>query len=181
MQREDGFTLIEVLSAIMLMFILLTLSASSMRSYWLNQSLDGAQGTMRSQMRQLQERSVSESHPTVYGMRFQVGTSNWGVVQYDPTALPSPRCNQLNSNKLNSGVIFKTSPSTSFTAAAGSDAATIIALCKSQIAGATGDQFVLFFARGTATPGQVTLTHPLVGRNKVITVTAITGRVEAGP
>jgi prepilin-type N-terminal cleavage/methylation domain-containing protein len=181
MHKEDGFTLIEVLSAIMLMLILLGLSANSMRSYWLNQSLSGAQGSVRSQLRQLQERSVSESHPTVYGVRFQVGTSNWGVVQYDPTATPSPKCTQVNNLTLNSGVIFKTAPSTTFTAAAGSDAATITALCKSQIAGSASDQFVLFFARGTATPGQVTLTHSLVARTKVITVTAITGRVEATP
>ena len=63
-----------------------------------------------------------------------------------------------------------------FTAAPG-----VTSVCASQIPGAgASDEFALFFARGTATQGSITFTHPsLSGRSVGLTVTPITGRVEA--
>jgi prepilin-type N-terminal cleavage/methylation domain-containing protein len=179
MHREDGFTLIELMSVIALSLILLTLSAGSMRSYWLNQQLSGAAGEVRSQLRQLQERTVSESHPNVYGVRFRVGTSSWGVLDYNPTITASHPAATCTDTPMTFSSSVKVSVA-SFTVPSGSEAANIVNLCKSSIPGAGSDQMMLFFARGTATPGSVSLTHPLVGRSKTLTVSAITGRVD-GP
>ena len=60
---EAGFTLVELLVAISLALILLSLSAIAFRTFWLTQGLHGAANDVRSQLRQLQQRAESESHP----------------------------------------------------------------------------------------------------------------------
>jgi prepilin-type N-terminal cleavage/methylation domain-containing protein len=175
MHKDSGFTLIEVLSVMVLTGILLTLTAAGLRHYWFVQSLETAQSDVVSQLRQLQEQVVSETHPTVFGSRFKVGSSNWGVVEYDPLITgshPSATCTQVRSNTFGSGVQVSAA---SFTAA--TDTA-MTNLCKT-IPGASTDSFVFFYARGSATGGSVTILQPQLSRSKTITITPITGRVES--
>ena len=172
MKKENGFSLIEVLVTISLVSILLTLSAGGVRHYWFVQSLDGAQGELVSQLRQMQEQVVSETHPTVFGVRFRVGSSDWAIVEYDPTATPTPTCTDVRTNKFGSGVQVT---SATFTPPADTAMHT---KCKA-IPGASSDSFAFFYARGSATGGSVTIVQPQLGRTKTVTVTPITGRVEA--
>ncbi|MEA2460719.1 MAG: hypothetical protein QOH90_896 [Actinomycetota bacterium] len=173
--QEGGYTLIETLAVMLLTGMLLALTASGLRHYWFVQSLESAKGEVVSQLRQLQEQVVSETHPTVFGARFRIGSSDWGVVEYDPVTTashPSTTCTQVRSNKFGSGVQVSAA---SF--AAPSDSA-MNTLCKA-IPGASADKFVFFYARGSATSGSVTVTQPQLSRSKTITVTPITGRVES--
>lgn len=174
MDRERGFTLIEVLVATVLTAILLTLSASGARHYWLTQALQTGRGEIITQLRQMQEQVVSETHPTVFAARFRVGSSDWGVVEYDPTLTashPATTCTQVRSNTFATGVKV-----TAASFAAPTDSS-MLSLCRA-IPGASSDQFVFFYARGSATGGTVTIDQPSLGRSKTITVTPITGRVE---
>jgi prepilin-type N-terminal cleavage/methylation domain-containing protein len=174
MRKEEGYTLVEVLVTMSLAAMLLVLSAGAARTYWLNSALQGSKGEIVSQLRQMQEQVVSETHPTVFGARFRIGSSNWGVVEYDPTITgshPSTTCQEVRSNTFSTGVIVT---SAAFTAAA--DTA-MTNLCKT-IPGATNDAFVFFFARGSATGGTVTVTQPSLGRSASVSVSPITGRTE---
>jgi prepilin-type N-terminal cleavage/methylation domain-containing protein len=174
MRDERGFTLIEVLTAVALTAILVTLAAGGLRHYWLNQSLVSARGQVVSQLRQMQEQVVSETHPTVFGARFRVGSSDWGVVEYDPTITashPATTCKEVRSNTFSTGVKV-----TAASFATPTDTA-MANLCKT-IPGASSDKFAFFYARGSATGGTITLTQPAINKTKTITVTPITGRVE---
>jgi prepilin-type N-terminal cleavage/methylation domain-containing protein len=172
MQREAGFTLIEMLVAMALSAILLTLGASALRHYWFVRSLHGAQDQSVTQLRDLQARVVSESHPLVLGLRFEPGESDYAIVRYRPATATSPteECT-FTDQSFDSGVVVK---SATFSAASG-----ITAFCKGR-PGAANSQFVFFFARGTATEGNLVLEQPqLAGKSVKVTVTPITGRVEA--
>jgi prepilin-type N-terminal cleavage/methylation domain-containing protein len=173
MRKEAGFTLIEMLVAMALSAILLTLGASALRNYWFVRSLHGAQDQTVTQLRDLQARVVSESHPLVFGLRFAPGQSRYAIVEYRPatTSSPTEKCTETGQS-FNSGVVVK---SATFSAASG-----ITAFCKGVIPGAATSQFVFFFARGTATEGNLVLEQPqLAGKSVKVTVKPITGRVEA--
>jgi type II secretion system protein H len=166
MRREQGFTLIEALVVMLLASIVMTLAVQALRHYWLVQSLEQGEGEVISQLRQLQERAVSESHPLVYGARFKLNSSDWSIVRYNPSATPTA-CTLENTLTFATGVKVS---------AANFDAAPTITGCPG--AGDSQYKFVFFFARGTATGGQLTLTQPAIGRTRTITVTPLTGRVE---
>jgi prepilin-type N-terminal cleavage/methylation domain-containing protein len=170
---EDGFTLVELLIGMMLLVVLLGLGIFALRQFWLNHSLRGARTEVVTQLRQLQQRSVSESHPLVYGARFRASSSTFGLVKFNPhdtATTADDTCSEMSTVTLGSGVRVT---SATFTSASG-----ITSLCRSQIAGATSDEFVFFYARGTATEGNLTLEVPaLPGRSLSVGVTPITGRV----
>lgn len=170
MHREDGFTLVEVLVAMVLSAILLTLSAGALRNYWHNRSLHGAQDQAVTQLRQLQARVMSESHPLVYGARFTPGSSSWSTVEYQPAAGGNPeRCTQA-PRTFESNVRVA---SASFSNATG-----VTSFCASEL-GVPSSQLVFFFARGTATEGNVVLENAsLPGRSLEFTVKPMTGRVQ---
>lgn len=171
MRKEQGFTLIEMMVSLSLVGILVTFSASAGRSYWFNNSLKGAEDQVVSQLRQLQARVFSESHPKVFGARFREGSSEWTLVEYDPEALAGTDSCTESSPRVLEGV---TVGSASFAAASG-----ITEACATDLGATAADHFVFFFARGTATAGEVTLVHPqLEGKSLSVTVTPITGRVE---
>lgn len=169
---ERGFTLIEVLVAMALASILMTLGAFAMRSYWINRSLEGARAEVGSTLRQLQQQSVSESHPLVFGVRFTPGTgptsatTKWATLKYNPNASGS-KCDVLTTNTFSTRVYVS----------AASFAPTSL-----DVSGCTdgaGESFVWFYARGTATAGSLTLRQPELDRELKVTVSGLTSRIEA--
>ena len=171
--NDDGFTLIELLAGMLIMFVLLGVGVFALRQFWLSHSLKGGRAEVVSQLRQLQERSVSESHPLVYGARFHVGSPTFGIVKFNPNSASTTTddtCVETSKVTLESNVRVTAA---SFTSASG-----ITSLCRTQISGAVSDEFAFFYARGTATSGQVTLVSPAyTGHSATVTVSPITGRV----
>ena len=168
MKKQEGFTLIELLVVISILGILFTLSAYSLRGYWLTQALEGASDDLVSQMRQVQQRTDSESAPLVYGVRLEEGTRNWAVIRYDPKSPSTPtddECTQLTTYQFADGVTIS---------AAEFDPPPNVTLskCPQPLL-----DFAMFFARGTATDGTVTLTHSVTNKTRTINVLPLTGRV----
>ena len=171
-KREHGYTLIEMLATLSVSAILLTLGASALRTYWLTQSLETAEAETVAQMRNLQERAVSESNPRVYGMRFRVGTSEWGLILFNGGSDPGISddvCNQLEIHEFD-GVTIE--------AASFAAAPVVTSKCSSEAWATTSDRFVFFYPRGTATAGEVTLHQPSVNKRTEVEVSAMTGRVK---
>ncbi|MGH2755886.1 MAG: pilus assembly FimT family protein, partial [Actinomycetota bacterium] len=164
----------EILMVIALAGMVLSLSAGALRNFWLTQTLHGAREDAVAQLRQVQQRVISESHPKVWGVRFRLGQSEWGIVEFDPhssTTTADDTCAEITPMSFNDGVKVKT---VTFEAVTG-----ITSLCRSQITGATSDEFAFFFARNTATEGTLALEHQsLPGKEVSLEVLPITGRVE---
>jgi Tfp pilus assembly protein FimT len=172
---EAGFTFVELLVGMTMLVVLLGLGAFALRQFWLTHSLRGGREEVVTQLRQLQQRSVSESHPLVYGARFTVGSPTFGLVKFNPhdtATTADDSCVEMSTVTLGSDVQVS---EVEFT-----DAAGITSLCRTQVAGASLDEFVFFYARGTATEGDLTLQVPaLPGKSLSLAVTPITGRVNA--
>ena len=94
--REGGFSLIELLSAIVLLGILFTLGAFALKNFWMRRSLDGSTKQVTAQLRQMQQRAVAESHPLIYGAGFTEGSTTYTLLKYDP-ASTSSKCETLVS------------------------------------------------------------------------------------
>lgn len=170
---EGGFSLIELMTTILIASLLMGLGAWSFRGYWHRRSLDSSAKGVTGQLRQLHQRAVAESHPLIYGARFTEGRDEYTLFKYNPTDSVSP-CTQLNTVDLVGGV--ETASGTSFTTSP------YIDLSDCSVTGGT-DHFVFFFARGTATDGTLVLTHeqlPDASDTATIRVTQLTGRVESG-
>jgi prepilin-type N-terminal cleavage/methylation domain-containing protein len=171
---ERGFSLIEVLTTVLLFVSLLTFSVSASRHYWLNRALRGGSDQMITQMRQVQEQVVSESHPLVYGVRFDIGGRKWWVLKYDPknAGTADDTCESIKSGGFESGVYVQ--------AASFNADPYVTAFCKTKVGANSDDQVVLFYPRGSATPGSVTIRQPVLDETKTISVAGVTGRV-TGP
>ena len=161
-----GFTLIEILVVITLSGILMTLGVAAMRHYWFVNALDSSTDEVVTQLRNAQQRVGAESHPVVYGLRFKPDMADWGIVQYD-SRKTTDKCTTEATQGFETGVEIETA---SFSGATTDESIA----CTSAFA---GNEFVFFYARGSATGGTVKLTSDLLGRSNVITVTPITGRV----
>lgn len=168
MRREDGFTLSELLVACLVMSIVLGLGAYSLRRYWQTRALHGSVDEVVTELRGEHQRASSESHPWVWGAWFKQGTSRWGVVRANAS---TGACEVRSRRTLSTGVTVSavsfddvTSPAVSSNCAAAAE---------------SGSEVVLFFARGSATAGSVSLAHAEVGGGaaRTITVSPITGRV----
>jgi len=174
MEREEGFTLIELLVVMMITSMVLTISAGAIRHFWFVQALSGSADSVTTQMRQAQQQAESESHPLVYGVWFiNVGdAARWGTLQYDPAkALP---CTEIGKRTFDTGVQVA---SVSFTTDSTRTPACRSALGSAGIANAGSAQIAFFYARGTATPGSITLEQTNLDRSESLSVTGITGRV----
>lgn len=170
MRREDGFTLSELLIVMLVMSIVLTLGAYSFRRYWQTRALHGSLDQVVSELRGEQQRATSESHPWIWGAWFKQGTPRWGVVRANAS---TGTCEVKDRRTLSTGVVINT---VSF-----ADVTTPALSASCAAAAESGAEVVLFFARGTATEGTVSLSHPEVGGGsaRTITVSPITGRVTA--
>ncbi|MDQ3983040.1 MAG: hypothetical protein M3271_10220 [Actinomycetota bacterium] len=154
-----------------LVAVLLTLGASAFRHYWKVRSVQSAQDDLVSQMKEGLARAMSESHPRVYGLRLRPGSgagasSTWGLVRYDYAA---GTCTELFTRSFEGGAYVS--------AADFADVSPATETCRTQIAGATTDEFVFLFARGSATAGTVTVRGDGVATTRGVRVDGITGRV----
>lgn len=166
--KENGFTLLELLTVCAVVSLALTLGATALNRYWKMRALTGSIDEVVTELRSAQQDASTRTHPTVWGAWFTPGTSRWGVVRGDAV---TGTC-EVRSRR--------TFPASVTVSAAGFDDVTTPALSANCTAAAEpGAEVVLFFARGTATGGSVSLRHPQVGGGspRTITVTPLTGRV----
>lgn len=185
MHKESGFTLVELLAALALAAVLMGLGAFALRQFWIVRSLYGGRDQVVTELRALQERTVAEAHPIVFGMRFPKGggeQSTVGVIRYNGRVSP-PICTEQRKIVLDAGTRVRFN-GTDFAELPATDP--IRVNCKEQlrkdgtIKNVQNDEFVFFFGRGTATPGQVAFENPaLEGRQAGLTVAGPTGRIEA--
>lgn len=164
---ESGFTLVELLSVMMLVLILMTLGASALRRYWFSQALVGSRDEVIGQLRAQQEESRTTA-PKVFGARFTSGSSEWQLIQYDADAPVDDWCQVLENRTMEAGTVVE---SVEF------DSVLTDPAERSQCLDAATD-LVLFYARGSATPGEVTLYQPVVDKRASVCVTGLTGRVD---
>lgn len=190
---ERGFTFIEVLTAAALIAVLMALAMPAVRQFWFVQSLDAAEDQLISEMRGLQSRVTSESHPLVYGIRFTDSgnwnaTGKWGLVKYDPQgSATGPTCRQFATGTFDPGA-FGAVPSIVGPSFTGSEPTGEQAFCRQHLRDASGtiaipaagDEFAFFYARGSATAGTLRLDHPNLDPTRDITlrVSALTGRIQ---
>ena len=170
MRDERGFTLIESLAAIALISLLVSLSAMALRNFWFVEAVDRGTGEVTSLLKRTQQRVVAETHPLVYGAWFVEGSSNWGIVKFDPKEMGTSAddvCTHDFQKVMADGVKV-----TSITGDTTSEAALE---CQSLAPSAS---FVFFYARGTATEATVTLGKDDSSSTGTIDVSPLTGRVE---
>ncbi len=152
----------------LIMSIVLTLGASPLRRYWQTRALHGGVDEVVTELRSEQQKASSESHPWVRGVWFKQGTSRWGVVRANAS---DGSCRLESTRTLPAGVTIS--------AVAFADVTTPALTASCTAAAGTGTEMALFFARGSATEGSVSLSHAQVGGGspRTITVSPITGRV----
>ena len=181
-ERSAGFSLIEVITASLMVAVLAGLAYPPLRSFWFRESLNGAAGEMITEMRGLQSLVTAESHPLVYGIRFtttgaMMADGRWGLVRYNPTggAGGVPSCTQYGTGTFEAGLFNATVSIVTLSFAATPQRDT----CRTAL-GSMTDEFVFFYARGTATGGTLILRQPSLGPTKDITirVSPLTGRVD---
>lgn len=169
--EQRGFTLTELLVVMLLTSILMTLGGFAIRNYWFVRSLEGGADEVVTQLRRLQQRVGAASNPLVYGARFTEGSSDWQLIEYN---IESGECTLIRDASFDRNQEFDASVRVE--GANFSNYGTggeITEECKDG-----ADAVVFFFARGSATRGQLTIEQPkLEGREEKICVAAITGRV----
>ena len=182
MRRDEGFTLIELIVAMAIGAVLLTLSGAALRTYWFVQALDGATDETVTQLRELQEDAVSQSFPLVFGARFVSGATSWDLVSYNPSGgaegpgdNPPGRC-ALESVPFDSGM-FNAGIEIALSSVTNVETADEYSACVAEIDIDSGDDVIWFYARGTSTGGCVVIEHPVSGRQEAIEVGVATGRV----
>ena len=163
MKDETGFTLIELLATIVLMGVLLAIGGTALRGYWFTQGLVGARNEVISQLRAQQEESRTTA-PKVFGARFTLESSDWQLIRYDPeAAIP---CSVVSTRQFGAAVEVE---SVDFDAG-------LPPADETQCLGGATD-LVLFYARGSASPGEITLIHETIDKELSVCVTGLTGRV----
>ncbi len=169
--REAGFTLVELLTVMLLTSILLTTGAFAVRHYWFVRSLQGGQDTVVAALREVQQRAMSESHPNVYGIRFLPGTSSFGVVRYNAI---TATCTAVSNQALGNGTRF--TAATQFPEVVGPSGE-----CRNQAPASPDYEIVFFYARGSTSADDgadsIELLQPQTGGTKAVTVSRLTGRV----
>jgi prepilin-type N-terminal cleavage/methylation domain-containing protein len=171
----EGFTLVELLVTLLLLAVLMAIAGTAIRHYWWAQSLEGGQDSIVTDLRGLQQRVTSETFPVVYGARFIAGSSRWQNVKYDPVANSCSvvREGDLDGGEFSGGVVVESGDFEDYITG-GNNASEGCA------SGLTGASVVFFFARGTATPGELTLLQSTLDERTDVCVTGLTARVDEG-
>lgn len=169
MTREDGFTLIELLVGGVILSLALTLGAAAFRRHWQTQALHGAVNEVISELRGEQQEASTASHPWVYGAWFKPNSNEWGTVRGN---------SQTGACQVLSTRTFDTSVKVSAVSFDDVTTQNLTANCAS--AAGAGAEVVFFFARGTATGGTVSLSHPEAsgGAPQTVRVYPVTAKVE---
>jgi hypothetical protein len=156
----------------LLSVILLSLGAYAVRQYWLRRSLQGAQDQVVAQMRQVQQRSMAETYPVVYGIRFHKDTSNWGIVRYNAS---TQTCQAVNNLTMSDGVQFESS-GTDFP-----DVTTATTACRNAAPTSASYEVVFFYPKGTTNAAvsgsSVSLIQRALPMTDSVTVSPLTGKV----
>jgi prepilin-type N-terminal cleavage/methylation domain-containing protein len=174
-----GMTLIEVLVAIAIMAIIATLSASAMRHYWMVHALEGSTDEVMTQLRGAQGATTSESHPVIFGVKFREESSAWDVVRYDPEPeAGSPNCTVTRRSDMTGGNFDATVVVSSANFTVTDPPQPWLSACRADLGVPDTDDFVFFYARGSATGGSVTFLQPTLNREETVTVQGVTGRVK---
>lgn len=170
-RNQKGFTLIEIMTTLALIAILVTIGAAGLRHFWLKRALYSSADSLTTQLRSAQEKVVSESYPIVYGVRFDPGTDDWWLVKYDPqnAGAGDDLCTTIQTNNFGTGIVID--------AASFTPDSYITDFCRTKLSAPADTQFALFYPRGNATAGEVTLRQTSLGKTQTIEVQAITGRV----
>lgn len=164
---ERGFTMVELLAVMAIGAILLTLGAGALRNYTRAKALQGARDTTVTSLRSAQQRTFSEGYPRAYGARFLKSGARWDVVRYDAS---TGACTVVESHALSNGVTV--AAATDFPESAAATA------CRNAGPNASGDyEVVLFYARGTATAGNVEFALAGSSSKRTVQVNATTGDV----
>ena len=187
---QAGFSLIEMLAVIGLIGIVMALAMPSVREYWFVQSLHGARDDLVTEARALQSRVTAESHPAVFGIRFTNeggwnSLGRWGLVKYQPPAAGAATCVQYGEGSFDGGVFNATveirNPSFTTTPTAEQT------FCRGNLRSTGGtpipastDQFLFFYARGTATGGTLSMRQANLDPSQDISITVfpMTGRIQ---
>lgn len=168
--RQEGFTLTELLVVTIVLGLALTLGAAAFTRYWKVRALAGAVDQVVTELRGEQQDASTQTHPWVWGAWFKQGSSSWGTLRANAI---TGACEIKSRRTFSAGVTV--------TAVSFSDVTTpdITGLCTTAAGTGAGTDVVVFFARGTATGGSVSLAHPAVngGSPRTIAVTPMTGRV----
>lgn len=160
----------ELLVTMALIATIASTGVVALRHYHRAQALRAAQRTVASELRQVQQRSMAESYPNAYGVRFTKGTSAWSTVRLNTK---TGTCAVVTTHTLEGGVTISQS-GTAFAAAVGS------AACVNASPGASSANVVTFFyPSGTADAGSVVLTSQANDSLRTVSVSKLTGRVTA--
>lgn len=179
---QSGFSLIELMFAMALFSIVVTLGAFAARQFWFQRALIRAQDDVTVQLRNLQQRVVAEGVSGRYhGAWFDPDSSNWGTVRYQ-----SGTCTSTGTFSFDAGVEVDSITAATTGAEVNFGSPTdVAATCRSQLSqvpDTTDVKFVWFLSRGiaTATSGDhIQLIQPRRdNRIEQVRVVGLTGRVE---
>jgi prepilin-type N-terminal cleavage/methylation domain-containing protein len=171
--RQEGFTLTELMVTCLVLGIVLTLGVTAFRHYWKVRALTGAVDEVVTELRGQQQDASTQTHPWVAGAWFKQDTSRWGTVRANAV---TGACEIRSRRTLPAGV---TVSSVSFSDVTDPNISGNCAAGLASEAGPGAVEIVVFFARGTATEGSVSLSQPAVngGAARTISVAPMTGRV----
>ncbi len=175
---EGGFTMLELIIAIVIASVMMSVAVLATKRYMQVRALQGAQDQVVAQMRSAQQRAMSESYPNIYGVRFQTGTNNWSVVKVVAT---TGVCSVVYSYTFDGGTTVA-SVGTSFPSYPAATGAWTTACQNATPGNSANDQTIFFFPSGSSSAASpagstVKLINSAIGTFNNTTVMPLTGRV----